>query len=172
MSGAGDLNGDGFHDLLVGGYGEDTNGAYAGAAHVVYGGNFTGAVTRVGTEGADTIIGTAEDEIFYAGLADDLLSGGGGADRLSGGAGADTFRIGDVAGEVTILDFDPGEDDILDLSAFGFTDFAQVQALLSPNDPGGNDARLALDSDTVVVLEGLAHGLLGADDVQLSTPLV
>ena len=72
-----------------------------------------------------------------------------------------------MAGEVTILDFDPGEGDILDRSAFGFTDFAQVEALLSDNDPGGNDARLDPGSDTVVVLEGFASGLLSMDDVHL-----
>ncbi|MCR9150730.1 MAG: VCBS domain-containing protein [Rhodobacteraceae bacterium] len=164
VTGAADLNGDGFDDVVISTY---VPGVDTATIHVVHGGDLTGAVTRVGTEGADTIIGTGEDETFYAGLADDLLSGGGGADRLSGGAGADTFRIDDVAGTTTILDFDPGEGDRLDLSDFGFADFAAVAAVLSPGGPGGHDARLQLDGDTALVLEGFAADLLAADHVAL-----
>jgi len=168
VTGAADLNGDGFDDVVISTY---VPGVETATIHVVHGGNLTGAVTRVGTEGVDTIIGTAEDETFYAGLADDLLSGGGGADRLSGGAGADMFGIEDVAGTTTILDFDPGEGDRLDLSVFGFADFDAVQDVLSAHGPGDHDARLHLGDDTTLVLEDFAPDLLAAEHVVL-TPTV
>ena len=37
MSGAGDVNGDGFDDLLIGARGADPNGTYSGASYVVFG---------------------------------------------------------------------------------------------------------------------------------------
>ncbi len=45
VSSAGDVNGDGFNDLIVGAYGVDTNGSDSGASYVVFGG------TSVGTAG-------------------------------------------------------------------------------------------------------------------------
>ncbi|MEK7993998.1 MAG: integrin alpha, partial [Planctomycetota bacterium] len=55
VSSAGDVNGDGFDDLIVGAYGADPNGPSSGASFVVFGGNFTGAATEVGTFGDDTL---------------------------------------------------------------------------------------------------------------------
>ena len=39
MSSAGDINGDGIADLLIGAYGAGPNGAYSGASYVVFGRN-------------------------------------------------------------------------------------------------------------------------------------
>ena len=68
VSGAGDVNGDGFADLIVGAPFDDPNGnSYSGASFVVFGGNFTESVTDVGTIAAETITGTLGDDIIFAG---------------------------------------------------------------------------------------------------------
>ena len=146
VSAAGDVNGDGFDDLIVGARNDDPNGDTtdnSGASFVVFGGDFQNVATDVGTTGADTLTGTADAEVIFAGPGDDTIDGGGGADRLSGAQGADTFVVRDLAGTATIIDFDGGtgrvgdEGDQLDLSAFGFADFAAFEAAATPTGPGG-----------------------------------
>jgi Ca2+-binding RTX toxin-like protein len=98
VSAAGDVNGDGFDDLIVGAKDAGPNGKTgAGASYVVYGGNFTGAVTKLGTSGADSLTGTAATERFVAAQGDDILIGGGGADAFKGGAGNDTLKVADLS---------------------------------------------------------------------------
>jgi hypothetical protein len=91
---AADVNGDGFTDVLVGGNG----------AHVIYGGNITGAVSHLGTAGDDTLTGTGADEVFVGGLGNDVLIGGGthdfgdgGEDAFQGGGGDDVIHVIDGA---------------------------------------------------------------------------
>ena len=43
VSGASDVNGDGFADLLIGAFGADPNGSLSGAAYVVFGGASVGS---------------------------------------------------------------------------------------------------------------------------------
>jgi Ca2+-binding RTX toxin-like protein len=97
VSGAGDVNGDGFADLLVGADGADPNGSYSGSSYMVFGGNFTGAVTQLGSVGDDSLIGTATAERFVAGQGSDTLTSGGGADVLYGGAGDDLLQVADLS---------------------------------------------------------------------------
>ena len=91
VSSAGDINGDGFDDLIVGAPGGDDGGSSAGEAYVIFGGatgtESTVPVNAVGTTGADNLVGNA---------GDDTLIGNGGADVLRGGAGNDTISIGDL----------------------------------------------------------------------------
>jgi Ca2+-binding RTX toxin-like protein len=60
---------------------------------VVFGGNFTGAVTHLGTPGDDTLTGSAAAETFVGGTGNDTMIGNGGADAFQGGAGNDTMRV-------------------------------------------------------------------------------
>jgi Ca2+-binding RTX toxin-like protein len=95
VSSAGDVNGDGFADLIVGApLAESAAGASAeGESYVIFGGNFNGAVTHLGTPGDDTLTGTAAAETFVGGTGNDSLIGNGGADAFQGGAGHDTMRV-------------------------------------------------------------------------------
>ena len=167
VSSAGDVNGDGFDDLIVGAKNDDPNGERSGASFVVFGGNFSGAVTEIGTVGDDTLTGSSGDDVIFAGVGDDKLDGGGGTDRLSGGQGADTFTLRNLNGTTTIIDFDGAEGDRLNVSDFNFANFATFQALLTPEGPGGHDTRIALDADMVVILENITPDDLVASHVLL-----
>ena len=91
---AGDVNGDGFDDLVVGARNADVNGlGDAGKAYVVFGGNSTGAVSFQGTTGDDLLTGTTAGEALVGGFGNDTLIGNGGADVFYGGAGNDVIAI-------------------------------------------------------------------------------
>ncbi len=96
ITSAGDVNGDGFSDLLIGAAGADPNGSYSGSSYVVFGGNFNGQVTALGTSEADKLKGSKAVDRIVAGDGDDTLIGRGGADVFHGGAGDDVIEIRDV----------------------------------------------------------------------------
>jgi Ca2+-binding RTX toxin-like protein len=60
---------------------------------VVFGGDFTGSVTHLGTSGNDTLTGTSANETLVGAQGNDTLTGGTGADRLTGGSGSDIFAF-------------------------------------------------------------------------------
>ncbi|WP_412551534.1 beta strand repeat-containing protein [Shimia sp. MIT910701] len=97
VSGAGDVNGDGFDDLMVGATFSDTAGPRQGEAFVVYGNaqDGTSINSQVTGDGDDRINGTAAADRILGGRGNDTISGGGGADALSGGAGDDLISIAD-----------------------------------------------------------------------------
>ena len=92
VSNAGDVNGDGFDDLLVGAHFDDPNGSNSGASFVIFGGQNTSAT--VGTTSADTLTGTTAANQLIGGQGADLI-GNGGADVLRGGSGNDILTISD-----------------------------------------------------------------------------
>jgi hypothetical protein len=95
VSAAGDVNGDGFADLIVGAQEADpTTGLRAGKSYVIFGGSrFATTVDFVGDATANTQTGTTAAETFAAGDGNDTLTGGGGADVMYGGRGNDTFVL-------------------------------------------------------------------------------
>ena len=119
VSAAGDVNGDGFDDVIVGARGGDTNGIDAGESYVVFGGDFSGQVDFLGTDGNDTLTGTAADEILIGGLGDDTIDGGAGNDVIIGGAGNDTI-VFDPATDTLKVDAGSGAD-ILKVEGSGVT---------------------------------------------------
>jgi hypothetical protein len=94
VSAAGDVNGDGLADLVVG---APLSDGYAGRSYVIFG-STSGAFAQtafdwLGTAGDDSRSGTTAAESFAAGAGNDTIIGGGGADVLHGGAGNDRFVL-------------------------------------------------------------------------------
>jgi serralysin len=81
----------------------------------------------VGGEGADAITGNAVANKLNGGEGADTLSGREGNDLLTGGTEADTFVFQAGWNKDKILDFENGIDKI-DLKAFGFASFDDVEA--------------------------------------------
>ncbi len=158
-----DLNGDGYSDAILGAVAVDAlDRIDAGAAYVVYGGNFTGDVTHEGTAADDIIVGTTGADIINGAQGNDTITGGAGDDVLRGAAGADVFVFGPGSGSDNITDFGVG--DRLDLSHYLFADFSQVQATIQEIN---GDVMLDLGNGDMITLNGIRPAELDASDVLL-----
>ncbi len=99
VSSAGDVNGDGFDDLIIGAEGGDAGATDSGESYVVFGGNFTGgAETQVGNATANTLtaVNGAALDVLIGGGGNDILISDGGPDVLIGGEGNDILAIPDA----------------------------------------------------------------------------
>ena len=111
-SSAGDVNGDGLADILIGAYGADANSLnQSGASYVVLGRLPDAAVNRTGTNASqnlvggdfnDTLTGLGGNDRLFGHGGTDLLDGGPGNDLLNGGTGTDTATYADAASGVTV----------------------------------------------------------------------
>ena len=137
VSGAGDMNGDGYDDLIVGAYfaEEDSASSAEGVSYVIYGGNFlnnvmVGSGMISGTAGAENIVGSNGDDVIDTMGGADSVKGGGGDDvievvgteffRVDGGKGYDILRLGGADLNIRVKDLLGAEDiEEIDMSGSG-----------------------------------------------------
>lgn len=173
LSGGGDINGDGFDDLIVGAYYADLpGGTYSGQVSVIFGFD-SGAVTDQGTAGADTLDGSVGVEVMVGGQGDDVLIGGGGADVLRGGSGADILSVADNAfqradgglGTDTLRLAGAGQE--IDFTAVGDQKTRSIEAI----DLAGAGAGVTLSRLSVLALSEETNGLAITGDATTSLTL-
>ena len=93
VNAAGDVNGDGFDDLIIGATLTDKN---VGTSYVVFGKDFSKAIDFLGGTGRDALTGTSAAENFVGGGGNDILNGLGGADSFNAGSGNDTIQMANL----------------------------------------------------------------------------
>jgi hypothetical protein len=98
VSSAGDINSDGFDDVIVGAPNADPNGnSDAGQSYVIFGfGDNTEPIVNPinGTRNNDNINGTPNNDLISGNNGDDTISGSAGDDTISGGRGGDIINGG------------------------------------------------------------------------------
>ncbi len=108
VSGAGDVNNDGFADLIIGAPGADPNGIYSGESYVVFGGTTVGSggnLDLLNLDGTNGFIinGTDQNDLLgwsVSGAGD--INGDGFADLILGASGADP-NGNSVAGKTYVI---------------------------------------------------------------------
>lgn len=189
VSAAGDVNNDGYDDLL---FGSDAIGG-SGKGYILYGGEHFNAPIQTasafddtlnGTIGADTIDGLDGNDIIYGLAGADNLSGGVGEDRLKGGVDADilvggadfdtfVFAPGDskitiggsgdngtVSGYDTIQDYTTNQSNF-DSEIIDFVGIAATAVDTAGTD--GIDSLLTVDGATIKS-HSISNGIITFDD--------
>lgn len=172
-SGADWLFGGQGNDMVLGGPGNDPFITGNVGDDVVFGN--LGNDTIYGGQGADTLIGDDGDgsgnggnDLLFGDRGDDDLYGDFGDDTLVGGTGADRFFFFTGEGVDRIIDFQPGEGDLIgieiDINGTGVETFADLQARISGDGLGGS--RIDLGDGNAVIVERVAPAALSQEMFQ------
>jgi len=102
-SGGGDLTGSGLSSFITGSFFANTSGI--GAAYVINGANYTGAITQIGTAAVYLIQGVGTHDVIYAGSADHQINMGSGNTFVNMGVGHDIVNGGSGVNTVVYSPF-------------------------------------------------------------------
>lgn len=105
---AGDFNGDGFGDVIVGARYSDNPVNDTGSSFIVFGRAPDDARTRIGSAAGQYINGGAFADTIIAADGNDVIEGRGGADVNNGGNGSDTASYAHAPAKVTACLASPG----------------------------------------------------------------
>ena len=161
VSSAGDVNGDGFADILVGAYGNDSGDANAGAAYVIFGRasgfgsliDLTGLAVTDGFKIQGDLLG---DQAGWSVSSAGDVNGDGFADILVGANGNDSGG-GDAGAAYVIFGRASGFGSLIDLTSLSAANGFKIQGDF-PSDQAGFSVSSAGD----VNADGFADILVGA----------
>ncbi|WP_368419797.1 Hint domain-containing protein [Rhodovarius sp.] len=170
VASAGDMNGDGLPDLIIGALRADPNGTAAaskdaGSSYVYFSQASSGATYRGttladslrgtafadsmnGNGGNDAIIGDAGDDTIAGGDGDDTITGSAGDDMIDAGAGDDTviWAAGDghdtidLGSGTNIIDLGNNDFDVYDIGADRLIDIEGTSSIKVVNWSTGNNS--------------------------------
>jgi len=168
VSGAGDVDGDGFDDLLLSDPESSPGGNNnnEGSVYIIYG--FDNEPTNndyYGDTLANILTGTAADENLYGKAGDDVIDGGAGADLLSGGQGNDIF-VYDA--NDTHIDGGFGLDTLLldagDIISFTNLDLHFIESIETIDMKNGGTNTLTIDALDLIQTSGDLHEMFVTGD--------
>ncbi|WP_342150811.1 hypothetical protein [Methylorubrum sp. SB2] len=137
ISSAGDINGDGAADLVIGAGWDYITGSKSLPTYVVFGNTSFAGLKRDGGNLDETLTGANNGDVLNGlggadrliGLAgDDRLDGGTGIDRMEGGVGDDTYFV-DQSRDVVVEGVDQGNDTVISTASYKLAAGNQIETL-------------------------------------------
>ena len=155
VSAAGDVNGDGIDDLIIGAYSADPSGSYSGRAYVVFGsaGGVTSPFKLSILDGSNGFAIDGEDTYDFAGVsvsgAGDI-NGDGIDDLIIGASGVDVDGNEDAGRTYLVFGSDSGFTSPFDLSTIDGTNGILINGAAADDDSGISVAAAGdLNSDDI-----------------------